>query len=78
MRTVLMLTILLEIYLRNGSDWVLSKTLEIPPIDGIEVRAFGNIRVRWSWVRIAGLTSMASVLEPYFYMKTGAPFFAKC
>lgn len=35
--------ILLEIYLRNGSDWVLSKTLEIPTIDGIEVRAFGNI-----------------------------------
>jgi len=35
--------ILLEIYLRNGSDWLLSKTIEIPTIEGIVVSTFGHI-----------------------------------
>lgn len=35
-------TDLIELYLRSGNDWVLSKVLEPPVIDGVTIRAFGK------------------------------------
>ena len=34
---------LLEIYNRNGDQWILSKTLGAPDIDGVTIRGFGRI-----------------------------------